>query len=180
MEVSRMERAQWPEHVAYALECLSPALYDDASAAAWLAGFRARWGAVDEQALAAAALKGRRLEDRLFGFRALGHLRTPAAHALLSSQLDSPRLSDRLASALSLVEAGEAEALPHLRAVLPELLPTSLSQQAREDEEVIAAVRFDVPLLLGRLGDTASVPALRRALLQAAHLIELWIADTIR
>jgi len=112
-------RAQWPEHVVYALRCLGYEYPYDEEVVEKL---QARLGGLEWDRFVQ-ALEQEPGEDRLFALFAVGAKDNTSARALLAPFLDSSYPKERWASALCLGEMKDERALPRLCEMITEYLP---------------------------------------------------------
>ena len=163
------EATHWPQHIDYAARVFSDDAWD---ADAYIASFAHRWDGLDIAALERALTAGDN-DDRLFAVHGLGYLRTLEAQARLLALLETePR--DSLAywaSGVWLGEIGEQRAVPALCAMLTDFLPTQLDEYIEEGITPYDDWRIGIPGLLGQLGNSSAIPALRQAVWHVVHLL---------
>jgi hypothetical protein len=162
--------ARWPTYVSYALDALLNASpYDEEVARR----FRQHWGGWEADHLLRALTEGEE-HDRLFAIFCLGQLGLPQDElaSYLIPLLRSERPLERWAAAKELGNAGRAEALAVLHAMLTDYLApaTQYTRSGGKREWFYDAWRFSAARLVGELGQEASAPFVRAALVQVLGL----------
>lgn len=156
-----------PRSIDYALTVQGIDFFDEDQ---YVATFADRWGGLDQAALARALWEGEGAE-KLFAIVALGYHPDLEAQALLLPLLESADRLERWAAAESLAEVGERRALPIVRSMLTEFLPTQLEEYFAEAPSLYDSWRASAPSLLGDLHDSEGIPFLRRAALHVVRLV---------